>query len=533
MKKILILSANPSDTGRLRLDEEVREIKAGLERSKNRDRFEIVSEWAVRPRDLQRALLDCEPQIVHFSGHGAGSDGLALENDDGKMQLVRAEALAELFRLCQANIECVLLNACYSQVQSESICQHINHVVGMTQSIGDRAAIKFAVGFYDALLAGRNYIDAFYFGRNSIDLAGIPESATPAILLRSDIEMESITESSTSILLSPDSGIYVGHPNIEDKCYQTILRPASLLRVRGPQLMGRTQILNRVIKRVRANRSDYRIAVINFRSRLGQEAFSTPDKFFQAFCVCISDLLRLSTDPNEYWHSRDGDPNHKATCFFEDFVLKTIDSPLVLFFNDIDRVFEHSVAQSFCDLLRGWYGEAQQEGRWEQIRLVIGHSTDFYASLNINNSPLANVGEVITLEEFTQQQVQDLTEHYGLNWNKDRVKRLMNLVGGHPYLIDEALKTIADQRSPLKDILDKAATEEGIYSDHLRQLWGITRYRPDLWKALRKVVIAPQPVRVNPLQLFHMNSLGLVKINGNEATPRCQLYRQYFSALPY
>jgi hypothetical protein len=68
--KILILTANPTNSDRLRLDEEVREIQQGLRRSRHYDQFEIIARWAVRPRDLRQALLDHEPQIVHFAGHG-------------------------------------------------------------------------------------------------------------------------------------------------------------------------------------------------------------------------------------------------------------------------------------------------------------------------------------------------------------------------------------------------------------------------------------------------------------------------------
>ncbi|MDZ8235642.1 MAG: AAA-like domain-containing protein [Nostoc sp. ChiQUE01a] len=195
MKKILILTANPKDTNNLRLDEEVREIQTGLERARRRDQFEIISRWAVRPDDLRRALLDYEPQIVHFSGHGAGTQGLILEDGAGKMQLVSAQSLARLFKLFQNKVECVLLNACYSEVQAEAICQHIDYVVGMNQVIGDaygglrqRAAIKFAVGFYDGLGAGRSLEDAFELGCIAIDLESIPESATPILKKRSSFQ---------------------------------------------------------------------------------------------------------------------------------------------------------------------------------------------------------------------------------------------------------------------------------------------------------------------------------------------------------
>ena len=184
MKKILILSANPRNTSKLRLDEEVRSIKNTLQLSPNRDEFQIIAESAVRVDDLSRFLFNHQPTIVHFSGHGSGTDGLALEDNSGHMQLVSTQALVKLFDLFQEQVECVLLNACYSEEQANSIHQHIDCVVGMNQAIGDRAAIEFSVGFYTALVALRNYEDCFQMGCTSIDLQGIPESLTPAIKIR-------------------------------------------------------------------------------------------------------------------------------------------------------------------------------------------------------------------------------------------------------------------------------------------------------------------------------------------------------------
>jgi hypothetical protein len=184
MKKILILSANPKNTANLRLDEEVREIKNTLQLSPNRDEFQIITESAVQVDDLTRFLSQHQPTIVHFSGHGSGKDGLVLEDNYGRIQLVSTQALAKLFDLFQEQVECVLLNACYSESQATAIHQHIDCVVGMNQAIGDAAAIKFSVGFYTALAAGRNYEDCFQMGCTSIDLQGIPESLTPTIKIR-------------------------------------------------------------------------------------------------------------------------------------------------------------------------------------------------------------------------------------------------------------------------------------------------------------------------------------------------------------
>ncbi|KAB8334478.1 CHAT domain-containing protein [Scytonema tolypothrichoides VB-61278] len=128
-----------------------------------------------------KALLDFKPQIVHFSGHGTGEDGLALEDDIGNLKLVDTEALAQLFKLFSSTIECVVLNACYSQVQAEAVVKYIPYVVGMNKEIGDQAAIKFAAGFYNALGAGECVEFAYKLGCNVIQLDGISEHLTPVL----------------------------------------------------------------------------------------------------------------------------------------------------------------------------------------------------------------------------------------------------------------------------------------------------------------------------------------------------------------
>src|SRR5689334_11261508 len=83
-RKILLLSANPIKCSPLRLSEEMREIKEGLKRSKNRDQYAIATAEAVRYRDIHRAILEYEPHIIHFSGHGTGEQGLVFEDESGQ-----------------------------------------------------------------------------------------------------------------------------------------------------------------------------------------------------------------------------------------------------------------------------------------------------------------------------------------------------------------------------------------------------------------------------------------------------------------
>ena len=185
LKKILILSANPINTSQLRLDEEVREIDSGLRRAKHRDKFILEQRWATRPRDLRQALLDVRPNIVHFSGHGT-TDGIMLEDTSNQSKLISSIALSGLFELFANSVECVLLNACYSNNQAEGISRHIDYVLGMDNAIGDKAAIEFAVGFYDALGAGESYKVAYKFGFNAILLSGASEKCRPILTIKKD-----------------------------------------------------------------------------------------------------------------------------------------------------------------------------------------------------------------------------------------------------------------------------------------------------------------------------------------------------------
>src|SRR5580693_11426 len=151
---ILLLSADPSDTTRLRLAAEQREIDIQLRLAMYRDRYRLEHRPAARPDDLQQAILGLRPRIVHFCGHGAGKDGLCFEDDRGRTQLVPTQALADLFKLVADAVDCVVLNSCHSEVQAKAIGGHIHHVVGMRSAVGDLTAIKFATFFYFALASG-------------------------------------------------------------------------------------------------------------------------------------------------------------------------------------------------------------------------------------------------------------------------------------------------------------------------------------------------------------------------------------------
>jgi len=185
---MLFLAADPTDASRLRIGEEIREIQEKLQLAKLRERFELHQRMSIRPADISQALLDVQPQIVHFSGHGMSTGELCFENQIGQIHPVEPAALAALFEQFANQVSCVILNACYSEIQARAIAKYIEYVIGMNQAIGDKAAIAFAVGFYQALGAGRTMEEAYKLGCVQIRLQGIPEHLTPVLIKKEQVQ---------------------------------------------------------------------------------------------------------------------------------------------------------------------------------------------------------------------------------------------------------------------------------------------------------------------------------------------------------
>jgi hypothetical protein len=188
---LLFLAANPSDTAKLALDREAREIDQRLLSARRRDAFHMEQAWAVRTTELQACLLRYRPAIVHFSGHGSPAGELLLEDEMGSAARVDPAALATLFRILKV-ARCVVLNACFSEIQARGIAEHVDCVVGMADAIPDTSALAFAGAFYQALGYGEDMQTAFDLGKNQIDLLGLGKGTAPVLVMRPGVRAATV-----------------------------------------------------------------------------------------------------------------------------------------------------------------------------------------------------------------------------------------------------------------------------------------------------------------------------------------------------
>ncbi len=321
------------------------------------------------------------------------------------------------------------------------------------------------------------------------------------------------------------SPLYINRPPIEELAYSEISHPGCLSRIKAPRLMGKSSLLSRILARAKA--SGYKTVYLDFQEA-DKSIFASLDKFLRWFCANASRQLNLNSMLDEYW---DEDMGSKVSCkiYFEGYLLKQIECPVVLALNEVNRVFEHPhIAQDFLPMLRSWHEQAQAVEIWQKLRIVVVHSTEVYIPLKINQSPF-NVGLSIGLPQFNEKQVQELAKRYGLDWSDGNpTQQLMAMVGGHPYLVNVALYYLCREKMKLEELLQTAPTPAGIYSDHLRGYLAMVRDEPQLASALQQVVTADESVRLEAIAAYQLESMGLVQLDGNHARPSCELYRLYF-----
>lgn len=328
-----------------------------------------------------------------------------------------------------------------------------------------------------------------------------------------------------------NSPFYIDRTPLEDLAYREIAKPGSVIRLKAPRLMGKSSLLLRILDR--AARAQYRTVSLDFQEA-DANILASFDGLLRWVCTRISRQLQLASQLEDYWDEEIGS---KVSCthYLQHYLLANIDAPLVLALNEVNRIFEYpSIAREFLPLLRFWHERAKQVDIFQKLRLVVVYNTEVYIPLSLNQSPF-NVGRPIQLPEFNAEQVQELVRRHGLQWSPEEPQQqhwrsLLDLLGGHPYLVRLALYHLCHDDVTPEQLLLEAPTQAGIYGDHLRYYWALLQDYPDLLAALEPVAATDDGVQLESIVAYQLESMGLVKLEGNRATPSCELYRLYFQA---
>ncbi|MGP1382675.1 MAG: AAA-like domain-containing protein [Thainema sp.] len=326
--------------------------------------------------------------------------------------------------------------------------------------------------------------------------------------------------------LSVDSPFYIQRNLWEETVGEELQKPGSLLRIRACPKMGKSSLLLRLISQAAA--AGITTVQIDFR-QLSNSHFSDLNELLRWFCTEITRQLGLESNLEDYW---DDEIDSKLSCtiYFENYLLEQIDKPLVITLDELDWIFEQpAIAHHFLALLRFWYELAQRAGDWQKLRWILAYSSEISIPLRVDQSPF-NIGLQLNLFQFTQEQVHELAQRYGFNWQETDVNQLINMVGGHPYLVHAAIAHLAhNPELKLSHLLEQAATPAGIYQSYLQRCWSIVIQQQPLVAAIQALVRAKGTYQIASRFAYHLVSLGIIQPAGSlDYQFSCQLYADYF-----
>ncbi|MCL2722480.1 MAG: hypothetical protein FWD47_14210 [Treponema sp.] len=189
---VLFFATNPKDTSRLRLDEEVRSIQEMIRKSEHRDSISFESRWAVRSFDILQAINELNPDVIHFSGHGAASTELILENTDGSAKYIPKETITQTIMTSSDKIHLIIFNTCFSDEQAQLVKEHVDAAIGMVTSISDLGACIFSAQFYSSLGFGLTLKKAFDQAIAALALDNPNDHNTPVLYVRDGIDPDNM-----------------------------------------------------------------------------------------------------------------------------------------------------------------------------------------------------------------------------------------------------------------------------------------------------------------------------------------------------
>lgn len=324
----------------------------------------------------------------------------------------------------------------------------------------------------------------------------------------------------------PDSAFYVRR-DADLEVSNAIRARESLVLIRGPRQFGKTSLIGQGVKL--ADELGWRHLSTDFQM-ISSAQLNDADRFARMLAATMARQLGIKYDFDEDWQEVFG-PNMNLSNFLRD-ILSSLDTPLVWFMDEADRLFYASYSSSFFSLVRSWHNSRATDprGPWGRFTIVLSYATEARLFIrDMNQSPF-NVGRHVTMRSFSLEEVAFLNERYGSpvkQWSD--MQALHHLVAGQPFLIRSAFDMLVSGSVDLPTLIATADDEDGPFSDHLKRLLIAVSRFPNVLHAMKSSLGLEE--HADPESVARLIAAGVLRNDANgQAVPACDLYARYLKA---
>jgi hypothetical protein len=326
--------------------------------------------------------------------------------------------------------------------------------------------------------------------------------------------------------LPSDSPYYIERAS-DRRIRALIHKPGVTISICGPRQIGKTSLLARVAHQ--AHHHDKRVAWIDFQL-FEKHALADAGMFYRQLCGRISDMLGIESQVETFWKEDNGDA-FNCERYIERYVLPR-SGPLMLVMDEVERVLEAPFCSDFFSMLRSWHDQrALVDNNLRQLDIILAASTEPKLWIPDPERSPFTVGLRVDLDDFSDQNVQALNQRYGSPLSEEHLRRLMELLRGHPYLVHHALYSVASHIYNANSLFERAKRDDGPFADHLNYLLFRLSSKPELTRGMRRI-IAKQVYRDEELYA-RLRGARLVRREDEQrrvpVLPSRQLYHDYFS----
>jgi hypothetical protein len=328
----------------------------------------------------------------------------------------------------------------------------------------------------------------------------------------------------------PPASPFYQERRCDDLGWQALQQPGSLLQVRSPRGMGKTSLVNQLLYRMKLQA--YPTILFDLQS-LEADWLSQWELFLRWFCLSLRQQFNPGEDQPLIWEPSGGSPSEHSTQFLATQILPYQEQPWVLAVDGVERVFAYpETLEKWLRLLRHWHELMKTSPLWQSLRILLSYSTSdrHFCALS---PQLFQFGMVLELEDFQVVHLQRLMHQHQLQLSDEQIARIMDMIGGHPYLIRQFFHQLTLSHLSLEQLLETAPTQSGIYSEFLYQLGYDLQFSPELIQTLKRLVQVQQPLTLTPTLTYSLYHWGFIKKQGNQVVMKYPLYRQYFRVIEH